>query len=598
MVAYSQETILTIDKSGEVHPWSHLELNNDPDNFQFAIVTDRTGGHRPGIFEDAVHKLNLLQPEFVMSVGDMIEGYTRDKDEIYRQWDEFNGFIGQLQMPFFYVPGNHDYINDVMADIWKEKYGRSYYHFVYRDVLFLCLNSEEATKGSNMGGIEKEQYQWIKKVLEENRNVKWTLAFMHQPLWILDNTRYWPEVEKLLNQRRHTVFVGHHHHYVKYERNNGNYFMLATTGGASQLRGTDYGEFDHVVWVTMTNEGPVIANLLLDGIWDENVVTDKISAIMSGNPIQFEPVMIDSEPGQEPVLNLKVTNNENIPLDAVLVFNGMGNYLPEKKELRLRIDPNNVIQSTIRLNPQVSLSDKETIPLKISAEYFYHMDEDRDIRLKQDYNFTPSVTRKIRSTGVRIKVDGDPSEWLGQVMGTGKNGGFLSGDINAFAGKQDLDFTFSLDYDEKYVYAMIKVSDDEVYLDKNQSVWRQDALRFYIDGRPARLSISGTEQKNGDDYIGIFISAPASPAGHPIVYQKDNFPEGTQYAARVSGNITVYEIGIPVDWLNSRYGSDWKNFRLNIGVNDVDKDRAITQVYWMPEWRSAQNMIGSGLFIK
>jgi 3',5'-cyclic AMP phosphodiesterase CpdA len=133
-----------------------------------------------------------------MSVGDLIEGCTRDREQIYREWDEFNGFISRLEMPFFYVPGNHDYINDVMADIWEEKFGRSYYHFVYNDVLFLCLNSEEATKGSNMGGIEKPQYKYIKKILKENPDVRWTLVFMHQPLWILDNTRYWPDVEELL----------------------------------------------------------------------------------------------------------------------------------------------------------------------------------------------------------------------------------------------------------------------------------------------------------------------------------------------------------------------------------------------------------------
>lgn len=65
-------------------PWSSLRLNNDPNRFQFAIVTDRTGGHRPGIFEDGVRKLNLLQPEFVMSVGDLIEGYTEDLAELDR----------------------------------------------------------------------------------------------------------------------------------------------------------------------------------------------------------------------------------------------------------------------------------------------------------------------------------------------------------------------------------------------------------------------------------------------------------------------------------------------------------------------------------
>lgn len=30
----------------EKNPWTHLGLKNRPENFQFAIVTDRTGGHR------------------------------------------------------------------------------------------------------------------------------------------------------------------------------------------------------------------------------------------------------------------------------------------------------------------------------------------------------------------------------------------------------------------------------------------------------------------------------------------------------------------------------------------------------------------------
>ena len=51
---------LAIDISGRANPWTHLHLNNDPDNFQFAIVADRTGEARPGVFEDAVWKVNEL----------------------------------------------------------------------------------------------------------------------------------------------------------------------------------------------------------------------------------------------------------------------------------------------------------------------------------------------------------------------------------------------------------------------------------------------------------------------------------------------------------------------------------------------------------
>ena len=62
--------------------------------------------------------------------------------------------------------------------------------------------------------------------------------------------------------------------YNKAVRNGGmNYYMLATTGGDSRLRGPEYGEVDHLVWVTMKKDGPVVANILLDGILREDLTT-------------------------------------------------------------------------------------------------------------------------------------------------------------------------------------------------------------------------------------------------------------------------------------------------------------------------------------
>src|SRR5262245_50556126 len=55
------------------NPWTSLTPNVAGDQFQFAIVSDRTGGHRQGVFSKAVQQVNLLQPAFVMSVGDLIE---------------------------------------------------------------------------------------------------------------------------------------------------------------------------------------------------------------------------------------------------------------------------------------------------------------------------------------------------------------------------------------------------------------------------------------------------------------------------------------------------------------------------------------------
>src|SRR5438067_2325456 len=125
------------------NPWTGLRLNNDPEEFQFAVVSDRTGGHRPKVFSRAVEKINLMQPEFVVCVGDLIEGGKKTDKQLTAEWDEFDGYVARLKMPFFYVPGNHDVGNLATDRFWQGRFGRRHYHFVYRNVLFLCLNTDD-----------------------------------------------------------------------------------------------------------------------------------------------------------------------------------------------------------------------------------------------------------------------------------------------------------------------------------------------------------------------------------------------------------------------------------------------------------------------
>jgi hypothetical protein len=259
------------------NPWTTLQLNNQPRNFQFAIVTDRTGGHRPGVFGEAVKKLNLLQPEFVISVGDLIEGYSEDSGQWALEWAEFQGKLAQLQMPFFYVPGNHDLSNPRMAQNWSRKFGRTYYEFRYHDVLFVALNSEDPPDSEPLH-FGAEQQQWFAEVLGRHQDVRWTFVFLHKPAWLAVDGNApektgWNAIERALGDRKFTIFAGHVHNYARFVRNGHDYIMLATTGGASKLRGKAEGEFDQVVWVTMKDPEPVIANLLLDGIEDKNVRT-------------------------------------------------------------------------------------------------------------------------------------------------------------------------------------------------------------------------------------------------------------------------------------------------------------------------------------
>jgi 3',5'-cyclic AMP phosphodiesterase CpdA len=279
-VTFSQSrtaAVLKADKTGididseEKNPFTHLKLNADADQFQFAVISDRTGGHREKVFSRAMQQINLLQPEFVMSVGDLIEGYSLKEDVVTGQWREFDSYVNKLEMPFFYTPVNHDVTNKMQSKLWTERYGRQYFSFVYKNVLFLSMNSEGSV--ADAGAVGKEQIAWLGKTLAAHKDVRWTFVFLHKPVWTAKDLKAngWGEAETLLAGRKYTVFCGHMHRYVKFERNGANYYQLATTGGGSRVRGPAYGEFDQVAWVTMKKSTPIVSNILLDGVLPDDL---------------------------------------------------------------------------------------------------------------------------------------------------------------------------------------------------------------------------------------------------------------------------------------------------------------------------------------
>ena len=174
-----------------------------------------------------------------------------------------------MAFQFIVVHTKPNISNEVMSKQWTQRFGKSYYHFAYRDVLFLCLNTEDTQRRC----ISNKQIEHFKKVLKANRNVRWTFVFMHQPVWKNEVLENWQRFESLLAGRPYTVFTGHSHEYSKSVRKGRRYYVLATTGGTGGDNKSADCQFDHIVWVTMTDDGPVMANLLLEGIADDEPCT-------------------------------------------------------------------------------------------------------------------------------------------------------------------------------------------------------------------------------------------------------------------------------------------------------------------------------------
>lgn len=266
--------------------------------FTFAIVTDLNGGERPGIFDVAVEQLNLLRPELILSVGDLLDGETENEDSLKMEFERFDARAAKARAPFFHVGGNHDLTNPKMRQIWKDRYGAHYYYFIYKNVLFLVLDTEDYTderraeihearsaaikmmdgptpeKAGEMeyfkmpervtGKIGPEQSAYFTDIINKHPEVRWTFLFMHKPVWKTTGEGSLDDIEKALSGRPYSVFNGHLHSYSHNTKNDRDYIMLGTTGGSQNPQ--DSHSFDHVSLVTVGADGPAIANLRLDGI--------------------------------------------------------------------------------------------------------------------------------------------------------------------------------------------------------------------------------------------------------------------------------------------------------------------------------------------
>ena len=290
-------------------PYTHLNYLEDADEFRFAIIPDRYGAdyrakdyhsdYRGG-FTNAIRVVNLLRPNFVMSVGDLIPYGWEGEASIRQQHRELKDELKKVVPPFFFVVGNHDisrssekpgheHDSEVSTRVWKDNWGPdTYYSFVYGNCLFVALNTiDDRTLTAKHKDISDRQYAWFAKTLKDHPNVRWTFVFMHQPaVW---TSPRWLDFElKNLVQRKYTVFAGDWHQYLHVRRHDHDYYVLATAGGCAGgglagkdmdkrglLYGRAYGELDHVMWITMTKEGPVIANIDVTGVLNHDFVNQK-----------------------------------------------------------------------------------------------------------------------------------------------------------------------------------------------------------------------------------------------------------------------------------------------------------------------------------
>ena len=98
-----------IQTSRPVEQTKPLPLPKSDDTFHFLVYGDRTGGPPSGlkVLARAVQDTNLLDPDLVMTVGDLVNGYSNREDWMAMAKD-YRDIMDGLKMPWYPVAGNHD----------------------------------------------------------------------------------------------------------------------------------------------------------------------------------------------------------------------------------------------------------------------------------------------------------------------------------------------------------------------------------------------------------------------------------------------------------------------------------------------------------
>src|SRR5690242_3532325 len=118
-------------------PWPASPAS--PNHFRFSIVGDRTGEAQPGVYERVWREVNQFHPDFVINVGDVIEGGNDATAD--QEWRTVREVWRDYSYPLYFTPGNHDIWSDTSEKLYEKYSSRPpSYSFNYQDAHFTILD--------------------------------------------------------------------------------------------------------------------------------------------------------------------------------------------------------------------------------------------------------------------------------------------------------------------------------------------------------------------------------------------------------------------------------------------------------------------------
>ncbi|HKE32902.1 MAG TPA: metallophosphoesterase [Candidatus Angelobacter sp.] len=195
-MAWAGTGALCVLKGGVLKSYSLSNLANmTPDTAKgelaFVQISDsHMGFNKPAnpdvvsTLKAAIDKINAIgtPPEFMLHTGDISH---------LSKPEEFDTVVQVLQdskvKDVFYVPGEHDILNDD-GQQYRERFakgsqGNGWYSFDKKGVHFIGLVNVQNLKAGGLGSLGNEQLEWMEKDVKHLSKSTPIVVFAHIPLW-------------------------------------------------------------------------------------------------------------------------------------------------------------------------------------------------------------------------------------------------------------------------------------------------------------------------------------------------------------------------------------------------------------------------------
>ncbi len=163
------------------------------DGFSFLQISDSHIGFKQpanpnplATLDEAISKVGALpkKPAFMIHTGDITH---LSKPE---EFDNADQAIGKAKLDTYYVPGEHDIVDEGRGKAYLERYGKrlgakgtGWYSFDQHGVHFVGLVNVADLKSGGMGSLGEEQLAWLAEDLKGKGPSTPIVLFAHIPLW-------------------------------------------------------------------------------------------------------------------------------------------------------------------------------------------------------------------------------------------------------------------------------------------------------------------------------------------------------------------------------------------------------------------------------